>query len=103
MSAFRKLRVLGNDLRSFIYLALALPPIFLIVTAPRPAAAENEHFPGDQFAYVAEQDSGKVLGYIVNRANGKLTPIAGSPFTTGSSGSTSVAVDPAGRFLYATN
>ena len=45
----------------------------------------------------------KCLGYIVNSANGKLTPIAGSPFSTGKSGSTSVAVDPAGRFLYATN
>ena len=29
--------------------------------------------------------------------------IAGSPFSTGKSGSTSVAVDPAGRFVYATN
>jgi len=75
----------------------------MIATAPRRAAAEDEHLPGNQFAYVADQGSGKVLGYIVNRANGKLTPIAGSPFSTGKSGSTSVAVDPAGRFLYATN
>ena len=56
-----------------------------------------------QFAYVAEQNAGEIMGYTVNSANGKLTPIEGSPFTTGSSGSTSVAVDPAGRFLYATN
>ena len=57
----------------------------------------------DQLAYVADEDSGKVSGYIVNSATGKLTPIEGSPFTTGKSGPTSVAVDPAGRFLYATN
>jgi 6-phosphogluconolactonase (cycloisomerase 2 family)/uncharacterized membrane protein len=103
MSTLRKLRILGNDLRSFIYLALALPPMFVIVTGPRPAVAENACQPGDQFAYVAEQDTGKVLGYVVHPATGKLTPIEGSPFKTGSSGSTSVAVDPAGRFLYATN
>ena len=77
--------------------------MFMIATAPRLAAAEDEHLPGNQFAYVADQGSGKILGYIVHSANGKLTPIAGSPFSTGKSGSTSVAVDPAGRFLYATN
>lgn len=97
MSAFCKLGILGNCLRSFLCLSLALPLTFL--TVPRAAAAEN-----DQFAYVAEQDSGKVLGYVVHKANGKLTPLAGSPFNNaGSSGATSVAVDPAGRFLYATN
>ncbi len=74
----------------------------MLATAPRQAAAEDEHHPGNQFAYVSDLGSGKVLGYIV-RADGKLTPIAGSPFSTGKSGSTSVAVDPAGRFVYATN
>src|ERR1700735_516738 len=99
MSALRKLRILGNDLRSFIYLALALPPMFL--TTSRLAAAQNPYHPGEQFAYAADEDSGKVSGFIVHGANGKLTPIEGSPFTTGKSGPTSVAVDPAGRFLYA--
>jgi 6-phosphogluconolactonase len=103
MSAFQPLRTSGSNLRSFICLAFALPLTFMIATAPPRAAAEDEHHPGNQFAYVADQGSGKVLGYIVNSANGKLTPIAGSPFSTGKSGSTSVAVDPAGRFLYATN
>ena len=101
MSGFQKLRISGDDLRSFIYLALALPPMFL--TAARPAAAENGCHPGEQFAYVADEDSGKVSGFVVHGANGKLTPIEGSPFTAGTSGPTSVAVDPAGRFLYATN
>ena len=103
MSAFQQRRTSGSNLRSLVCLALALPITFMIATAPRRAAAEDEHLPGNQFAYVADQGSGKVLGYIVNRANGKLTPIAGSPFSTDKSGSTSVAVDPAGRFLYATN
>ena len=103
MSAFHQPRSSGSNLRSFICLALTLPPTFLIATAPRLGAAEDEHLPGNQFAYVADQGSGKILGYIVHSANGKLTPIAGSPFSTGKSGSTSVAIDPAGRFLYATN
>lgn len=102
MSDFKQRRTSGNNLRSLICLVLALPITFTLATAPRQAAAEDEHHPGNQFAYVADQGSGKVLGYIVG-ANGKLTPIAGSPFSTGKSGSTSVAVDPAGRFVYATN
>ena len=103
MSAFHQLRTSGSNLRSFICLALTLPSTFIIATAPCLAVAEDEHLPGNQFAYVADQGSGKILGYVLNSANGKLTPVAGSPFSTGKSGSTSVAVDPAGRFLYATN
>jgi 6-phosphogluconolactonase len=103
MSAFHQLRTSRKNLRSLICLALTLPSTFILTTAPRQAAAEEEFLRGNQFAYVADQGSGKVLGYIVNSANGKLTPIEGSPFSTGKSGSTSVAVDPAGRFLYATN
>ncbi len=103
MSAFQQLRISGSNLRSFICLALTLPLTFMIATLPQRAAAEDEHLPGNQFAYVADQGSGKILGYVLNSANGKLTPVAGSPFSTGKSGSTSVAVDPPGRFLYATN
>jgi 6-phosphogluconolactonase len=102
MSDLQQSRTSGNTLRSLICLVLALPITFMLATAPRQASAEDEHHPGNQFAYVADQGSGKVLGYIV-RADGKLAPIAGSPFSTGKSGSTSVAVDPAGRFVYATN
>jgi 6-phosphogluconolactonase len=101
MSAFQS-RTSGNTLRSLICLVLVLPITFMLATAPRQAAAEDEPHPGKQFAYVSDLGSGKVLGYIV-RANGKLAPIAGSPFSTGKSGSTSIAVDPAGRFVYATN
>jgi probable HAF family extracellular repeat protein len=103
MSAFHLLRVLGCNLRSFLCLTLALPTTLIIADAPRAAAARNESLPVNQFAYVADQGSGNILGYVVNNVNGKLTPVSGSPFTTGKSGSTSVAVDPAGKFLYATN
>jgi hypothetical protein len=103
MSACQQPRISGSKLRSFICLAIALPPTLMIAAALRAEAAQNECFPGNQFAYVADQGSGKILGYVLNSANGKLTPVAGSPFSTGKSGSTSVAVDPAGKFLYATN
>ena len=67
MSAFQQRRTSGNNLRSLICLVLALPITFMLATAPRQAAAEDEHHPGNQFAYVADQGSGKVLGYIVRR------------------------------------
>ncbi len=60
MFAFQKLRVLGNHLRSFICLALALPAMLLIATAPRLAVAQDPYRHADQFAYVADEDSGKV-------------------------------------------
>jgi 6-phosphogluconolactonase (cycloisomerase 2 family) len=45
-----------------------------------------------------------VYGFTVNATTGGLTPLAGSPFTQASGGTLlSVAVDPSGRFLYATN
>jgi hypothetical protein len=51
------------------------------------------------FAYVTNHDSGTVSGYAVNIPSGGLTPVNGSPFSTGGSGSgpISVAVDPTGR------
>jgi len=103
VSAYQPLRILRSSLRSFLCLTLALPATLIITAASRQAFAENESLPGNQFAYVADQGSGRILGYLVNSVNGKLSPVAGSPFSTGKSGSTSVAVDPAGRFLYATN
>ena len=84
MSAFQQSRTSGNTLRSSICLVLALPIVFMLAAAPQQAAAEGEHPSGKQFAYVSDLGSGKVLGYIV-RMDGKLTPIAGSPFSAGTS------------------
>jgi probable HAF family extracellular repeat protein len=108
MSTLHNLRTSGNCLKSVICLTLSLSPVLLTATAPGTAAAQSASLFTNivgckQFAYVANEDGNNVSGYIINRANGKLTPIEGSPFTTGKSGPTSVAVDPAGRFLYVTN
>jgi 6-phosphogluconolactonase (cycloisomerase 2 family) len=108
MSTLHNLRTSGNRLKSVICLTLALSPVLLTATAPGTATAQSA-YPGSnivcsrQFAYVANEDGNNVSGYIIDRASGKLSPIEGSPFTTGKSGPTSVVVDPAGRFLYVTN
>ena len=49
-------------------------------------AADRDRLRRDQFAYVVEQDAGKILGYVINSTNGKLTPIPGSPFGVRRSG-----------------
>ncbi len=108
MSTLHNLRTSGNRLKSVICLTLTLSPVFLTATATRTAAAQNASVCNNtvgshQFAYVANEDGSNVSGYIIHAANGKLTPVEGSPFYTGKSGPTSVAVDPAGRFLYVTN
>jgi 6-phosphogluconolactonase (cycloisomerase 2 family) len=58
------------------------------------------------FVYVAnDNDSpGTVSGYTLNTTTGALTEVAGSPFAVpGSIEVPAVAVDPAGKFLYASN
>jgi len=55
-----------------------------------------------QFAYVPNTSSGNVSGYTINATNGRLNPIAGSPFTAGLF-PTSVAVDPTGKLAYVAN
>lgn len=105
---FLSSRIAGTRLKSSIRPALAAAAALLTAVAVRATAAQNASLDSDyvganQFAYVANEDSNNVSGYKINAATGKLTPVAGSPFTTGTSGPTSVAVDPAGRFLYVTN
>jgi probable HAF family extracellular repeat protein len=87
----------GNALNSVLCLALSLSPILLTTTA------SAQLLDGRQFAYVANQDAGQVSGYTLNAATGKLVPVEGSPFNSGKSGPTSVAVTAAGTFLYTTN
>jgi probable HAF family extracellular repeat protein len=79
----------GKSLRSILCLALTLSPFAL--------TAQNSN----QYAYVANEHSGEVFGYLLNATNGNLTPLHGSPFPTVDCGLISIAVDPAGRFLYA--
>jgi 6-phosphogluconolactonase len=55
-----------------------------------------------QFAYVANFNGNNVSGYTINPSTGALTPIPGSPFTTGGF-PRSVAVDPSGKFAYTAN
>jgi 6-phosphogluconolactonase len=104
MSTLHSLRTSGNCLKSVICLTLTLSPVFLTATATRTAAAQSASPCGShQFAYVANEDGSNVSGYIIHAASGQLTPVKGSPFYTGKSGPTSVAVNPAGTFLYVTN
>jgi 6-phosphogluconolactonase (cycloisomerase 2 family) len=54
------------------------------------------------FAYVSNPGIGMVTGFSF--ANGVLTPIPGSPFSSGSTGGAfGLAVDPSDRFLYVAN
>ena len=59
--------------------------------------------PTGKFAYVVNPGSfvspGAVWGYDINATTGALTPIAGSPFATGTA-ATTVAVDTSGEFAY---
>lgn len=57
--------------------------------------------PSDRFVYVANASGNSLSAYTIDPTTGALTPINGSPFAAGT-GASSVAVDPAGRFLYLT-
>jgi 6-phosphogluconolactonase len=108
MLTLHRLRTSGNCLKSFICLTITLSSVFLTAAATQTAAAQNvsscnNTVGSQQFAYVANENGSNVSGYIINSASGKLTPVEGSPFYTGRSGPTSVAVNPAGSLLYVTN
>jgi hypothetical protein len=90
MFILAEIRISGKLLKSILCLALTLSPLAL--------TAQNNN----QYAYVAIADSGQVFGYRLNATNGDLTPIEGSPFGN-YDGLSSIAADPAGRFLYATS
>jgi 6-phosphogluconolactonase (cycloisomerase 2 family) len=62
--------------------------------------------PNGNFLYIAMAGTSttgtKVVGQVINTATGSLSPIPGSPFTVGNQPN-EVAIDPAGKFLFATN
>jgi 6-phosphogluconolactonase len=104
MPTLHSLRTSGNWLKSVICLTLTLSPVFLTATATAQSGSPCNNTVGShEFAYVANEDGSNVSGYIIHAANGHLTPVEGSPFYTGKSGPTSVAVNQAGTFLYVTN
>ena len=62
--------------------------------------------PSGLFLYAANTvdnvDTASVTAYAINSTTGALTSITGSPYATGL-GAVSVALDPAGKFLYVAN
>jgi hypothetical protein len=73
-------------------------PIFAPQSAPNTIAVD----PGGWFVY-ASSDAG-IYGFQINRSNGALVPIPGSPFplnqTLGDQGPPSITMDPTGNFIY---
>jgi len=63
--------------------------------------------PKGRFAYVANRGNDTVSAYAINATTGALAPVPGSPFPQDPAGSSeipvSVAVDPAGRFVFVAN
>ncbi len=73
-------------------------PIFAAQSAPNTIAVD----PGGWFVY-ASSDTG-IYGFQINRSNGALVPISGSPFplnqALGNQGPPSIVMDPTGNFIY---
>ncbi|MGA9419790.1 MAG: beta-propeller fold lactonase family protein, partial [Candidatus Cybelea sp.] len=66
---------------------------------PVPLARHDSRIVG--FAYVPNALGNNIFAYTM-KANGSLSPVAGSPFSTGSEPWGAV-VDPKGKFVYVTN
>ena len=58
--------------------------------------------PSGQFLYVSDWGDSSVMGFSID-GNGNLTPVPGSPFASGGFNPLFLAMDPAGKFLYAAN
>ena len=57
--------------------------------------------PDGAYFYQTVSSTAQIAGFSVNASNGSLTQVSGSPFSTGFFPRT-IAIDPAGKFLYAT-
>jgi len=55
-----------------------------------------------RFAYVANEGANTISAFAID-SSGLLTPIAGSPYTSGGTAPVAVAVDPNGAYLYVAN
>jgi 6-phosphogluconolactonase len=83
---------------------LAVPvfgsPFSLELTDPLPLGIAADRT--GNFLYVADFETGAVSGFKVNRLDGELTPVPGSPFPAGESEAFPIglAADPRADFLY---
>jgi 6-phosphogluconolactonase len=72
-----------------------------------PASGGGVTLTSTNFLYVSDFQNNVVYGYSVDATSGALTPISSSPFSiaglTTSQGTTGMASDPAGKFLYVVN
>ncbi len=60
--------------------------------------------PAGNFLYVTNVlQPGTVSAFSIDRTNGTLSPVPGSPFNAGAGISDSLAITPSGKFLYVTN
>jgi len=66
------------------------------------SGADDMTIVNGKFLYIPQASSFNVEGFVINRTNGALTPIQGSPFSV-PSGSDTIAADPQGRFLFVGN
>jgi 6-phosphogluconolactonase (cycloisomerase 2 family) len=65
--------------------------------ASLPVAAQSHHF-----VYLSSAAAHTISGFEVSHSSGSITPVTGSPFSTGHDPG-SLAFHPTGRFLYAVN
>jgi 6-phosphogluconolactonase (cycloisomerase 2 family) len=90
--------LLGYSLDQSTGAPTALPTSFFssgILTSPQGMAT----LPNTNLVYVA--DAGRIDAFCVDSDTGSPTPIPGSPFASGSN--PQLAVDPSGKFLYASD
>jgi 6-phosphogluconolactonase (cycloisomerase 2 family) len=81
--------IIDPELTSSSSVSIGNAPLFGTITAD-----------GTRF-YQTVSSAAQIAAFTVNSTNGSLTPISGSPFSTGFFPRT-IAIDPAGKFLYAT-
>jgi 6-phosphogluconolactonase (cycloisomerase 2 family) len=72
-------------------------------SAPEIVIANKSFLYVPYLATVNGSPQGFVAAFLINHSTGALSNISGSPFSTGTDGADSVALDPKGRFLFVGN
>ncbi|MGA8222612.1 MAG: choice-of-anchor D domain-containing protein [Candidatus Acidiferrales bacterium] len=83
----------------FKHAFIALSICALALISPAPTTPQS---PAPQFVYTADYSAHNISGFQLNPSTGALSPIPGSPFNERLD-PFALAVDPAGRFLFAAN